>query len=122
MRKRNRGFTLIEIIIIVQIIAILLTMAVPTMIRSRRASRLQVIVANLVAIDKAKHLCAMERGAADGNTTTCTQAILTNASTGWMKTWPTGPVAGTYVVGAIGVRPTFQSKDEFQWRTDFSGL
>jgi len=122
MRKRARGFTLIEIIIIIQIIAILLTLAVPSMIRSRRASRLQAIVANLVAIDKAKHLCAMERGAAEGNTTTCTQAILTNSSSGWLKTWPSGPVAGTYLVNAVGTRPTFQSKDEFQWRLDFSGL
>lgn len=122
MRRKTRGFTLIEIIIIVQIIAILLTMAVPTMLRSRRASRLQAIVANLAAIDKAKHLCAMERGAANGNTTTCTEAILTNSSSGWLKKWPTGPVAGTYVVGAVGVRPTFQSKDEIQWRSDFSGL
>lgn len=120
--KRQKGFSLIEIVIIVQIIAILLVIAVPSFIRSRKAGRLQVIVGNLVAIDKAKHLCSMERGASNGDTTTCTSAVMTHATTGWLKKWPTGPVAGTYDAGAIGARPTFMSKDEFQWRTDFSGL
>ena len=122
MRRRTRAFTLIEIIIVVQIVAILLMMAVPTFIRSRTASRLQAVIGNLVAIDKAKHICAMEKGAANGDTTTCTQAVIVHSTNGWIKKWPTGPVSGTYVVGAIGTRPTFKGKDEVQWRTDFSGL
>lgn len=108
--------------IVVLIIGILLAIAIPNFIKARQNSRLQTIVANLKQIENAKEQCAMDRGAATGDTTLCTQAVLTNATTGYMKAWPSGPIAGTYVAAAVGTNPTFGGRDAASWSADPSGL
>lgn len=121
-RNKRKAFTLVEIMIVVLIIGILLAIAVPNFIRARQSSRLQTIVANLKQIESAKEQCAMDKGAASGNTDACTQTVLTDASTGYMKAWPAGPVTGTYTVEAVGSDPEFNSKTAAEWKADPSGL
>ena len=122
MNRKNKGFTLVEIMIVVLIIGILLAIAIPNFIKARQNSRQQTIVANLKQIENAKEQCAMDKGLSNGGTTGCVQADLTNATSGYMKSWPSGPVSGTYVVNAIGTAPTFQSKSSDQWAADATGL
>ncbi len=120
-RNKRKAFTLVEIMIVVLIIGILLAIAVPNFIRARQSSRLQTIVANLKQIESAKEQCAMDKGAASGNTDACTSAVL-SAAGGYMKAWPTGPVTGTYTVEAIGTDPEFGGKTAAEWKADPSGL
>jgi prepilin-type N-terminal cleavage/methylation domain-containing protein len=60
------GFTLTELMIVVGIIALLTTIAVPNYARARDQSRLNLIYSNLRALDAAKDQWAMENNTATG--------------------------------------------------------
>lgn len=116
-RNKRTGFTLVEIMIVVLIIGILLAIAVPNFIKARQNSRLQTIVANLKQIESAKEQWAMETG--QPSTAVPVQADLTPV---YMKNWPTGPIAGTYLPNAVNADPTFNGNTAAQWKADPSGL
>jgi prepilin-type N-terminal cleavage/methylation domain-containing protein len=122
MKYRKRAFTLVEIMIVVLIIGILMAIAVPQWVQTRKSTRLRTVQQNLNQIEDAKDQCAIALGASPGDTTSCTQSVLTDASTGWLKDWPSGPVSGTYVANAIGSEPTFNAKTSADWADDPTGL
>jgi prepilin-type N-terminal cleavage/methylation domain-containing protein len=73
-RRRERGFTLVEIMIVVLIIGILLAIAVPNFINARERSRANACRSNLRQIQAAKEQWAMANN--QGPTATPTQADL----------------------------------------------
>jgi prepilin-type N-terminal cleavage/methylation domain-containing protein len=99
--KRNKGFTLVEIMIVVLIIGILLAIAVPNFIKARENSRTRTCIANLRQFEAAKEQWAMEnkKGSAD-------VPLGTDLSPNYMKSIPTCPSGGTYTIGAISTNPT----------------
>jgi len=116
--RKTKGFTLVEIMIVVLIIGILMAIAVPNFIKARSNSRLQTVVANLKQIDSAKEQYAMENGQKTGDAVTSA-----NLTPTYMKSWPDNtPVTGTYVPNAVGTTPTFIGKDADAWKADPSGL
>ena len=113
--KKRKGFTLVEIMIVVLIIGILLAIAVPNFITARQNSRAQTIIATLKQVEAGKDQCAMDTGLANGGT--CA------SMTPYLKTYPPSfPVTGAFVEGAIGADPTFMGKTAAQWVTDKAGL
>lgn len=59
-RRRPSGFTLVEIMIVVAVIALLAVMAVPSFLRSRKRSQASLIKNDLRLIDNAIQVYAME--------------------------------------------------------------
>lgn len=113
--KKRKGFTLVEIMIVVLIIGILLAIAVPNFITARQNSRAQTIIATLKQVEAGKDQCAMDKGLTTGDS--CADM------TPYVKNYPpTWPVSGAFVEGAVGADPTFKGKTAAQWAADKTGL
>lgn len=104
MNRKRKGFTLVEIMIVVLIIGILLAIAVPNFIRARETSRTKSCIANLRQIDSGKEQWAMDNRAANG--AAVTMADLTGGASPYMKSTPECPSGGAYTVANVGTNPT----------------
>lgn len=68
LNNRRAGFTLVEIMIVVAIIALLAAIAVPGFLRARKRSQASKIINDLRLVDAAVDQYAIERGKLSGNT------------------------------------------------------
>jgi prepilin-type N-terminal cleavage/methylation domain-containing protein len=100
--KRNRAFTLVEIMIVVLIIGILMAIAVPNFVRARESSRRQSCIANLKQLDTGKEQWAMDNR--KSGTDTVTMANICGA-TEYVKAIPLCPSGGTYSVTTVSANP-----------------
>ena len=66
--NRRQGFTLVEIMIVVAIIALLASIAVPGFLRARKRSQASRILNDLRLIDNAVDMYAIESNKSTGNT------------------------------------------------------
>lgn len=102
--RAERGFTLVEIMIVVLIIGILLAIAVPNFVKARESSRAKACVANLKQIDAAKEQWAMDNNKQNGDD--CNMTDLTEGESPYLKSIPSCPSGGDYTVGAVGTNPS----------------
>lgn len=104
MKRNKAGFTLVEIMIVVLIIALLAAIAIPSFVRARERSRASGCINNLRQIDAAKEQWAMENNANQGD---AFAGDLANYIKGVAAgATPTCPSSGTYTIAAIGANPT----------------
>lgn len=102
IRKNRKGFTLIEIMIVVLIIGILLAIAVPNFITARDTARAKSCVSNLKQIDAAKQQWAMDNKKLGTDT-----PVDADLSPTYIKgTMPACPSGGTYTINAVDTDPT----------------
>ena len=99
-KSARRGFTLVEIMIVVLIIGILLAVAIPNFVKARNSSRGKACVANLRQIDSAKEQYMMD------NRTTTAPSAMTNLVPDYIKATPTCPSGGSYTLGNATTAPT----------------
>ena len=80
MKTRERGFSLIELLIVVAIILIIATIAIPSLLRSRQAANESAAVANLRTINTAQVTYLSGSGGTYGNLTDLQTAGLIDTS------------------------------------------
>jgi len=97
--RGNKGFTLVEIMIVVAIIGLLAAIAIPSFIQARQTSQTNACINNLRQIDAAKEQWALENGAQNGDAAAGYAAYINGGA-------PTCPGGGAYTVGTVGTDPT----------------
>ncbi len=116
-----RGFTLVEILIVVLIIGILLAIAIPNFINARETSRARSCVGNLKQIDSAKQQAIMDYKlsqtspatfSVDGTTATTSgpsgvyQLVTITPIPGYIRRPPVCPSGGNYNPGTVLTFPS----------------
>jgi prepilin-type N-terminal cleavage/methylation domain-containing protein len=109
-RSTKKGFTLIEIMIVVAIIGLLAAIAIPNFVHARTTAQQNACINNLRQIDGAKQEWALENKAAVGATPADSniQPYMGRGSNGSLPTCPLDSSATfdtSYSVGTLGVAP-----------------
>jgi prepilin-type N-terminal cleavage/methylation domain-containing protein len=110
MRKRTShqgGFTLVEIMIVVAIIGLLASIAIPNFVKARTTAQMNACISNLRQIDGAIQVWAAETK--QGETATVTPTDVLPYLKGEVKC-PSGgkTFADSYTVTTVAARPTCQ--------------
>ena len=90
MKKMMKGFTLVEIMIVVAIIAILAAVAIPNFVKYRRNSQASACVSNLKQIQTALEQYRLTKASNPGSIADLC------GSTGYIKSEPKCPSLGSY--------------------------
>ena len=101
IKMRTKGFTLVEIMIVVAIIGLLAAIAIPNFVRARQKAQAEACIANLRQIEGATQVWAVDTGAADSSSPTWTDLV-----PNYIRTQPSCPGGGTYALSAVNGRPT----------------
>ena len=99
----SRGFTLVEIMIVVAIIGLIAAIAIPSLTKARQRAQTQICIENIAQIQTAKQLWGLDNAKVDGDTPSTGDLI---GTTQYIKKMPECPGGGGYDFRALGQTPT----------------
>src|SRR5438874_6096847 len=95
LMNRRSGFTLVEIMIVVAIIALLAAIAIPNFVKARQSSQRSACIANMKQIDGAKATWALEAKKVNSDSPFDSELF---GSTLYIRAKPGCPANGTYTI------------------------
>ncbi len=103
IRGKFRGFTLIEIMIVMLIMMMVVAIAAPAWIRARSQSRMKTCQENLSKIDGVKEQWALEHQKLPDATPGERDLVLgpNPSKSGYLAYFPTEPSGGSYIIGRM---------------------
>ena len=101
IKMRSKGFTLVEIMIVVAIIGLLAAIAIPNFVRAREKAQTEACIANLKQIEGAIQIWAIDLGKS-----TTDAVAMTDLVSNYIKSTPHCPANGVYNLVTVNDRPT----------------
>ena len=105
LQRRTAGFTLVEIMIVVAIIGLLASIAIPNFIKARTTSQTNACINNLRQIDGGIQQWALENNKS-GTAAVTSVSVQPYLGRGTAGTWPKCPAGGAYTLTDVQTKPT----------------